>query len=295
MADRVVRLLSYNVKMLPGIFGDGDEDLARARQISAAILATVPEYDVVCLQEVFDEEAREVFSKELAREFPFQVAKSSDHDIFNEDSGLFFASRLEISGHSFVEFDHSTGEDDWSDKGIFGARLEVERATLLVFQTHLQSSIEHSGVRVKQLRQIRARIESALLRAPRSPATACIVCGDFNVVGERDPGLTMTGEYERMLANLGFPRDVYRERHRDATGYTWDGTANHMIPRDDLDRQRLDYVFAYDSIAAVSKATIVRPLRRIAVEGVDVLRFDSSKRDFCLSDHFAIEARFGIE
>jgi endonuclease/exonuclease/phosphatase family metal-dependent hydrolase len=295
MADRVVRLLSYNVKMLPGVFGDGDEDLARARQISAAILAAVPKYDVVCLQEVFDEEARAVFVKELVREFPFQVAKSSDHDIFNEDSGLFFASRIPISGHSFVEFEHATGEDLWSDKGIFGARLELGRATLLVFQSHLQSSIEYSDVRTRQLRQLRARVESALLRAPRTQATSCIVCGDFNVVGERDPGLTMTGEYERMLANLGFPRDVYRERHREVAGYTWDGSANHMIPRDDLDKQRLDYVFAYDSIAATSKATVVRPLRRIAIEAVDVVRFDSNRADLCLSDHFAIEALFGIE
>jgi endonuclease/exonuclease/phosphatase family metal-dependent hydrolase len=142
---------------------------------------------------------------------------------------------------------------------------------------------------------MRRRIESALLRAPRSPAVACVVCGDFNVVGEREPGLTATGEYERMLANLGFPRDLYRERHRDNAGYTWDGSDNHMVPRDDLDRQRLDYVFAYDSIAASSKSAVVRPLRRLALEAAEVLRFDSGKKDFCLSDHFAVEARFGIE
>jgi endonuclease/exonuclease/phosphatase family metal-dependent hydrolase len=48
----------------------------RALEISKAIIDSPQEIDVVCLNEVFDEPSRTVFSTALATEFPFQVAKA---------------------------------------------------------------------------------------------------------------------------------------------------------------------------------------------------------------------------
>lgn len=48
----------------------------RAKLISHAITDSTDEIDVVCLNEVFDEDARQILSDELSADFPFQVSKA---------------------------------------------------------------------------------------------------------------------------------------------------------------------------------------------------------------------------
>lgn len=291
-----LRVLTYNVKMLPGPFGDGDDDLARAERIAQSILGTQPQWDVVCLQEVFDEEARGVFARKLKKKFPFQVAKSSDHDVFEEDSGLFFASRHKIEGRAFREYGVHAGSDGLSDKGIFGARLAVGDVWVLVFHTHLQASASHRDVRQAQLRQVHGFVRSALERVPRTKVPFAILCGDLNVIAENSVGAA-TGEYTDMIDRLGSPRDIFRTTHPFATdaGFTWDGSVNTMIPKSDDDKQRLDYIFAWDRLPERNDDENPPTIGRIEVESVDVRRFEAAKPKLCLSDHFAVDATLSIK
>src|SRR4051812_21202563 len=82
--SKSMRILTYNTQMRSALMEMGfppsipPEYTApkRAKLISKAILTSPEEIDVVCLNEIFDEPAREVLSQELRAEFPYQVAKA---------------------------------------------------------------------------------------------------------------------------------------------------------------------------------------------------------------------------
>ena len=132
--SKSMRILTYNTQMRSALMETGFPPSippvytapTRARLISNAILNSREEIDIVCLNEVFDEPAREVFSQRLRPKFPYQVAKADTfhtrivqpgflgdlrEDIWEltfgpidnladlaqlklEDSGLFLASRF---------------------------------------------------------------------------------------------------------------------------------------------------------------------------------------------------------
>lgn len=280
-----IKLLSFNVKMLPGPGGE-----ERANDIAAAILKQ--KYDIVCLQEVFDEDIREIFENKFEKTFRNVIPRCSDGDIFNDDSGLFFASRFPMRGYgankgwNFVEFEQHTGWDSFSDKGIFGARLNLDSfapgLTLLLFHTHLQSDEKHADVRRLQLQQMSAYMYRAMNKVSKPSNTAVIACGDMNVIGD------VSDEYRQMLGILGYPRDAYRERNPAKPGFTWDAPENlNMIDEDDNDQQRLDYILQYDSFVNAEGKKV--PLQPLVLQSVDLQLFGTDKESR-LSDHFAVEA-----
>ncbi|MCI0341958.1 MAG: sphingomyelin phosphodiesterase [Planctomycetales bacterium] len=294
-----LRVLSMNVKMLPGPGGE-----KRGRALVRKFLGAEPRFDILCLQEVFDEDIRGILVRGLARAFPHQVPKCDDGDIFQEDSGLFFASRYPIAGGGeawgFQEFETTgpiTGWDYWADKGIFGARVDLDRIEpglgACVFNTHLQSDPDVPGqygeVRRAQLRQIARFVARALARLAAPQRTFALLAGDLNIVAETWPDgpLTPTPEYLGMLGSLGDPRDLYRGRNPAAAGFTWDGTQNQMIPETDKDRLRLDYLLALDRApASEAPGTPVALLAPTCVAS-DVETLGTTPRTR-LSDHFGV-------
>ena len=78
-----VRVLTYNVQcrswgmevLAQGTLTPTTSAEERAREISKRILNSYRTWDIVCLNEVFDEDAREVFIAELGAEYPEQIQK----------------------------------------------------------------------------------------------------------------------------------------------------------------------------------------------------------------------------
>ncbi len=277
----MMRILSYNVKMLPGLTGNGGADLARAQAISQAVLRGG--VDICCLQEVFDEDARQVFSRTLEPQLSHQVTKSDAGDLFNQDSGLFFASRFPIAEHWFEEFDSKGpifGTDRWADKGVFGAVLQLEGSrTLQVYNTHLQSDADSVGqyaaVRREQLDQIH-RFVGRTLGTTSSSRRCAMIAGDFNISAD-------TQEHTRMLAALGGARDLLREFVATPDAYTWDGLRNTRIPPDDDDQLRLDYVLA----ATPAGFPGAERLLQVQLDAARILSWKDDAGD--LSDHYGVQ------
>ena len=65
-----IRVVSYNASMLPGIMGDGDEDLERVTEITKILSDENGGYDILCLQEIFDEDARDLLCSTLKATHP---------------------------------------------------------------------------------------------------------------------------------------------------------------------------------------------------------------------------------
>jgi endonuclease/exonuclease/phosphatase family metal-dependent hydrolase len=293
-----IRLLTYNLAMLPFFTGIAKRERAKA---FVEEIRNHYDFDILCLQEIFDEKIREQVKNDLQDTYPYIVEKSSDHDILNEDSGMFFASKFPILRHTYREF-HATSSGTWDslvDKGLFIACLELgagdNRQILHVYNAHLQSTESEYKTRESQLAQIRRFIERALKteRQKSNPLkVSAVLLGDFNVVGDN------SDEYKRMMSLLGYPIDLYRIKNPDTEGYTWNSEKNLFIKYDDAhdrDMQRLDYIFTFTRIPYADDNRETEEIDSIECKSCDLFIPKKSglpdfPDEFDLSDHYGVEA-----
>ncbi len=164
--EESLRIGTFNAQFLPSTFNGmpAGDDVERPRRISARIRAS--SYDIIVLNEIFDEDSRDEFVKELEGTFPHYVAYIGDDAIASEDSGLMLFSRfpfapLPLTTHrveaddvkaksggadwkdvAFIEYDASARSDDMAAKGAAMVRVQnpfTGRIYNIVF-THMQAS-----------------------------------------------------------------------------------------------------------------------------------------------------------
>lgn len=283
-----LRVLTYNLKMLPGLFGGGRADLARADAIADALLDR--DDDVVGLQEVFDEDVRRRLVDRLGARFPHHIEKSGD-DWFNEDSGLMLLSRRPfVAPTTFVEWSCKGPfwtSDRWADKGVQLARVALGNGLeAVVANLHLQAaygSDSYRSVRDAQLGQLVRVLDRGLVHCHHPDALAAIVLGDFNVVGGSD-------EHADMLATLRSARDLWAVTHPSDPGYTSDPDQNTMVPAG-RPKKRLDYILALDAIPGGGPGGTTA-LASVEVSSIEVVRF--AARGASLSDHDAVAAQLTV-
>jgi endonuclease/exonuclease/phosphatase family metal-dependent hydrolase len=121
-----MRILTYNTQMRSALMEMGFPPSIppvytaplRAKLISKGIVDSPLEIDVACLNEVFDEPARDVFSGELEADFPYQVAKADTFhtrivspgitdDIQEQVWELTFGPLTDLSGLAMAKFEDS--------------------------------------------------------------------------------------------------------------------------------------------------------------------------------------------
>ena len=286
-----VRVLVYNVKMLPWPAGDTVADRRRIRLIARAILAEAPRYDVVCLTEVFNETLREELMELLAEAYPHQVVRCEAEADLRQDSGLCLLSRFSFrraAGRDLCAFTAFPLAWTWTAdmlaaKGVLGVPLDLgEGRDLWIFLTHLQADPDAVGefeaVRAEQLGWIRAFMGRCLVGGEPGRTRAALLVGDLNVVAD-------SPEYGRMKALLGDPRDAHDEVHAGEVGYTWDPGDNSLLEGVDAPGQRLDYALIFDRLLSADGSTWTE-LATLHVEDCAVRRYRDRDGDY--SDHHAV-------
>jgi len=299
-----LRLLTYNLAMLPSPSGKGKK--TRAEAFIREVFQQAPQFDIICLQEIFDENIREYLKKNLESDYPYIIEKSSDHDVFNQDSGIFLASKLEIKRHIFCEFTAKKclTSDAFADKGILVTCFELEtdniRRMLHVYSAHLQSTESYYQTRAKQLSQLRDVIEKALeAEIKRTPANHlyAVLVGDFNVIGESQ-------EYLKMISRLGHPKDLFRIKNPTNKGYTWNSQENrfiHLNDKKDHDLQRLDYAMVYDHIPYSEDSHDIIEIGKIGCDSCNLFSPRLTIQDEVLpsgcdiSDHYGLDTVIDIQ
>lgn len=182
------------------------------------------------------------------------------------DAGLMVFSRFPIEGSAFVSYRDHIASDSLADKGA--ALVQIRRSPQCVYNvvaTHMQAAyatqVEHAGVRVKQLDQIRELIETHALRDfVTDTRVATVVCGDLNIQGSG----AARSEWVDVFIN-GTAGPFYVQRMADGWNhYVSPGNVAGNDPgitnRDgghDWDN-RLDYVLLLD----YAKESVVSPRRR---------------------------------
>jgi hypothetical protein len=131
-------------------YGMDNDD--RAESIAKAILNMNPMPDIIALQEVFDDDAKDAFEQKLKATYPHYVYELDASDLDPLDSGLMLFSRFPFAhlpdnqykgsdvteytkqfgtvkewddDIAFIEFDDHSSFDAWANKGVGFVRIQV--------------------------------------------------------------------------------------------------------------------------------------------------------------------------
>ncbi|MCB1170657.1 MAG: endonuclease/exonuclease/phosphatase family protein [Leptospiraceae bacterium] len=125
-------------------------------------------------------------------------------------------------------------------------------ANLTVINLHLESYLQDGPIRARQLRFI-----APLIRKP------AIALGDFNF------GDGAEARQERSALPPGY-RDLWKERHGDRPGLTWNQEENPLALRFRFEGEksrRLDYILLYESSWKLSNMTLVGTEKALQYQG----------------------------
>jgi len=171
-----LRILSYNVKMLPRIFPHlRHYPVKRARLIPKYILAD--SIDVVIFQEMFDAKARHLLTKGLKDEMPYMIGPGNLRPKgYKKGSGVLIMSRYPFKFLEKIKYNDCEGTPDCrARKGVILVEVNDGKRTYQISGTHMQAG-GGKELKMKQIEQA-----AALMKQFRKEGVPQISCGDFNV------------------------------------------------------------------------------------------------------------------
>ncbi len=242
-----LRLLTHNVYMLSTNLYPNWAQSQRAGLIAQADY--IKGWDVVILNEVFDNAASTTLLSGLAAEYPQQTpvlgrstagwdaTLGAYSSATPEDGGVAIISRWPIEEKIQQVYQHACGADALSNKGFVYVRIRKNGQPYHIVGSHAQADDsacgagQASAIRLGQFSEL-----NDFLRAKGIPASeAVFIGGDLNV--PRD-----TTEYALMLSTLEVSAP---DRYAGASA-TWDsrnnGIANYNYPQ--AQPEYLDYIFS---------------------------------------------------
>lgn len=244
-----LKVLSYNVFLLRDLFFASTTQWGQKER--ASILSKqefLRDYDVLMLQECFDNQATNTLRENLKKDFPYQtpiVGQKLEgwdetlgqwQDATPENGGVMIASKHKIEYQAQYLFPKGCDFDGLALKGFAYAIINIHGEKTHFIATHLQSTQPkcngtEAQVRKQQLKLIKTFIDQKKI----SSNEKLIYGGDFNIIKD-------TQEYKEMLEIL----EVNPPTYKGLTS-TWDSKqnamANYHYPYPKNPREYLDYVF----------------------------------------------------
>lgn len=262
VAPKKIKILSWNIYMLPAFLGTGKKP--RAEMIGQLLAAS--DYDVIVFQEAFLGSARNTISRLLQPAFPFQAGPANRKLVsLKTNSGIWIFSKHPIvSSHSII-YESRRGIDAFSRKGALLAEILFEGQSVQVVGTHLQNA-GNDSIRYRQCFELSSRFldKYARLDVPQ------IICGDFNIDRYRSGG-----GYRHMLQLLNAV-DGTTMGHQ---AFSYDRVTNDLTSEPGNERDLIDYVLLRQPNGGTSGERRIR-----------IFRTPWNLRHQDLSDHFALEA-----
>jgi endonuclease/exonuclease/phosphatase family metal-dependent hydrolase len=186
------------------------------------------------------------------RGFPY-VARSPPAGIFAMeviDAGILFFSKLPILMEEYLQFDLTTGTEEWMGKGSLYARVQTGPGTHVHFfavstqPTHAKSPEDSRTVRFYQWRVMRAQIDR---RA--SDGQPIIILGDLNsdALAPEVQDWKWMNEYAKLIETISKPSYRVVDTLVESLGEhvpTYGVADQRLTPAEFAGtKQRLDYIF----------------------------------------------------
>jgi endonuclease/exonuclease/phosphatase family metal-dependent hydrolase len=210
----------------------GPDPEARRSGIQETIRAL--DADVICLQEVYSDDAGVDDAVELATQLGYHVVRTVS-DGAGRSLGNALLSRWDVIDRGERRLPDAAGPDGMR-RALWGI-LEAPFGPLPVISTHLAYRFDESAVRQRQVSEIAAL--AAALRPDPHHGAPVVLCGDLNAVPDSDELRMLTGRSAPPVAGLVF-NDCWPQV-RDDPGHTWVRRNPHLADSVWPER-RLDYV-----------------------------------------------------
>ncbi|HEX4353345.1 MAG TPA: endonuclease/exonuclease/phosphatase family protein [Polyangiales bacterium] len=199
-----LKLLTWNIWMMPRWTFQSPKNSDRAGAIAEVLLER--DFDLICLDKLFDGGATDVLKRKLGPRYPYAYGPVNAHGSpFKINGGVMIFSRVPLSELREIQFSASVGIESWSRKGAMLARGSIEGRAFQVLATHLQGDDvpsyqpKHQAIRDQQMLQI----AKELLRPHADAALPLFLCGDM-CTPRRDPSdpFSESAAYRQMLATF---------------------------------------------------------------------------------------------
>ena len=260
-----LNVLSYNIFMLTPPISLSNQG-TRANHIHHH----VDGYDVLIINEAFDNSARDILTNNLSAEYPYYT------DVINEsgsveDGGVLIYSHWPIEFSDQIVYNDCDADDCLAAKGVMYARINKNGKKYHVFGTHTQAWADPGNVATRQLQMTQLKNFAEAQNIPADEAV--IFGGDFNV----EKTTNYLDEYNIMFSILNTAEPVYLGHP-----FTYDYLVSSYA--DAPYQEYLDYVMYEKShlIPDVQTNKVII-LRSMANDMWDI---------FDLSDHLAVHGRF---
>jgi len=294
--------MTFNVQLLPVIAGVSEgtvsvpfgiaalvpgastDSIERAEAVADDLLDIHPDErpDVLALNEVFSEDARDTLISKLKAEWPHVIESVHEGDL-EEDAGLMVFSQLPFKvlpgGGDRRErfYRDDAGADSWASKAAVLVQVGRPAETTTLVFTHLQAAYDteeqYRDIRKSQLAEVRELVGEVLGPDPVNWQNV-VVTGDLNVRGDVD---ATSNEWFDVFDD---PADPFGELFADS----WiemrpPGAHQDVDPgltnrnRGTQAEQRLDYICRFKTL-----------------DGVDLLAHHLRVGHRDTSDHYALEA-----
>jgi endonuclease/exonuclease/phosphatase family metal-dependent hydrolase len=232
-----IKVLTWNIFMMPCWVNESPDNETRARAIAAELKAR--DFDVLCLQKVFDTSARAALEEELAPHYPYRFGPANGSRwSFKINSGVWVLSRLPLTDYREIQFSECGGIECFSRKGALRLRGTLKGEPFFLVATHLQGeeglsfTIANQRIRNAQMTEIR----DAFIR-PAEQETPFVMCGDFGTPRFDAQLVHETDDYFGMLATFG------AENGRDLRITLDDSRVDNDLATDNTGRKNeLDYI-----------------------------------------------------
>ncbi|PWN71898.1 sphingomyelin phosphodiesterase [Chryseobacterium phosphatilyticum] len=247
-----IKVLTYNTFLLRDISISSTtqwSQQARAEKLGEA--SFLKNYDVLLLQECFDNTAANKLRQKLLSSFPYQTpvvgqTKNGWDNTYGdwreatsggfENGGVMIASKYPIERMDQYIFPAGCDFDALSLKGFAYARIVKDGKRIHLISVHTQSTQPSCQGKEVTIRKQQLEIIKAYIDGLKIPADEMVIYGgDFNIIKDSQ-------EYPKMLQTLNVNPPVYK-----GLSSTWDTKTNTMAsyhyPYPANQREYLDYVF----------------------------------------------------
>jgi len=140
----MLRVLTLNVAQLGWPLGIKNRQ-TRVLKLAKVLREELPDFDVLCFQELYRKRAKETLILWLKEEYPYYIVDTSPGRYWiGTNSGLAFFSKIPIAEVYKYVYKHFRGVENFSRKSLWGLKLHYANEPeekIYVFTTHIQSGI----------------------------------------------------------------------------------------------------------------------------------------------------------
>jgi endonuclease/exonuclease/phosphatase family metal-dependent hydrolase len=269
-----LKVLTWNVQMVPrigSIFSSSLRKMQEERTEWIIEHIEKSDYDIILLQECFDNKFIDAAQDRLERKYPHALLPDRPH-FYKLSNGLMILSKYHIEKIENIVFKRLSQSDMFTAKGAVLARIRLDTQSLYLVNTHLQADYDtkkYQEIRRDQLSCIQTELIQKHLKNSESKL---LVAGDLNIEEDLE-----SAEYKSLTKEFRWKDWVYDFFKKPSTSFDKQNFWNKEYKQS----CRLDYFLA-NFTSKLFKIKIEKPKRLFGNDEID------------LADHYGISAEFSM-